>query len=615
MASLWSVADRANPVRLAALAGSMYVGQPVFSPDGKTLVLSGGWDWEPYVFDVTDPTRPALLSTVPEAFTGWLTYSPDGKTLAVSSPDSVWSLWDLTDRAKPVLLSKQDGWRAPVAFSPDGRSVLTAGAPGIVWDVTNPTRPAKVGTLDGDWSGVSVSPTRPLVATSDSTGALSFWHLDNPAKPRKFVTKAVRGYHATFSDDGLTLATSDREGTARLWDMTDNAPVHLADLDDHGGSAQDLSFSRDGRTLASTGSVGLLSLWNVAAHGQPALRGEARANAFEKGVAAALTPDGQRLVTVQSAGTATVWDVPAMVERVTVPVSPSRFVDRAAISPAGDLVAVSSLIDRVLTLTDLNNPGTPLSLPADASYVRGLAFSPDGNTLAVSGGFDVQMWDLTDRQNPVRLPDLMASDLTAVIRFSPDGRTVAVAEGRKVLLFNVADRWDPVQFGTLRGHADEVLALAFSPDSRLVATGSTDKTAALWEITGTPGRRAILTGNGGVAWTVAFAPDGRTLAVGTGDEAAAMWDVTEASGPVRVMTLKRTVLKTAGLVFHPDGRSLVSMGSSYGYARAALWDYSSLTALRADPAAVACGVAGGGLTPEEWAAAIPESPYQRTCAH
>ena len=77
--------------------------------------------------------------------------------------------------------------------------------------------------------------------------------------------------------------------------------------------------------------------------------------------------------------------------------------------------------------------------------------------------------------------------------------------------------------------------------------------------------------------------------------------------------MRRTSLGSKSLLPHPDGRTLTASGGEPGGRRAALWDYSSLIALRDEPAAVACRAAGGGFTADEWAAYIPEVAYQPTC--
>ncbi|WP_399457163.1 WD40 repeat domain-containing protein, partial [Streptomyces sp. WAC05858] len=60
---------------------------------------------------------------------------------------------------------------------------------------------------------------------------------------------------------------------------------------------------------------------------------------------------------------------------------------------------------------------------------------------------------------------------------------------------------------TLKGHNDNVLAVAFSPDGKTLATGSNDDTARLWS-TGTGSARTTLKGHNGNVWSVAFSPDG-----------------------------------------------------------------------------------------------------------
>jgi parallel beta-helix repeat protein len=209
--------------------------------------------------------------------------------------------------------------------------------------------------------------------------------------------------------------------------------------------------------------------------------------------------------------------------------------------------------------------------------VFSVAFSPDGRLLA-SGSCgqrdssgdciqgEIKLWDVASGSEVRTLTG--HTDRVFSVAFSPDGRLLASGSGD-----NTIKLWDVAsgsEVRTLSGHTSWVFSVAFSPDGRLLASGSDDKTIRLWEVA--TGREVrTLTGHTDRVFSVAFSPDGRLLASGSGswDRTIKLWDV--ASGR-EVRTLSGHTSWVFSVAFSPDGRLLAS-GS--GDKTIKLWDVAS----------------------------------------
>lgn len=212
-------------------------------------------------------------------------------------------------------------------------------------------------------------------------------------------------------------------------------------------------------------------------------------------------------------------------------------------------------------------------LKGHSGCIMALAFTANRDVLA-SGGVDgtVRLWDFTGSKPSEKASMHKHLDAVHSVAFSPDSKLLASGSGAMdgiVWVFNISSG-QPKELSVLQGHQGPVDALAFSPDSKLVASGGNDMIVRLWEVDRQSKPKAVLKGHIRPIKDVTFSPDGQTLASAAQDYTVRLWAIG------RMWSKEKAVLpheaEVYSVAFVPGGR-LMATASQDQLVR--LWDLTA----------------------------------------
>jgi WD40 repeat protein len=484
----------------ARLRHGSYVSFLGFSPDSKEIVTrdgSGLWRvWnaadgkEVRNFGLVSPTNvvygPNLLST-------------DGRFLAgAGATDRGLRLWEFAS-GKELWAAAGNASASPLAFAPDGKTLLTRSSTGELqlreaatgkelWQtkVSPQPRATVIPAFAADGKTIALKTNDGSIKLLDAATGQALPHFAVQLDIKKFFT--VFG-PAVFSPDGKLLASASSErrdnkilGVVHIWET--ESGKELRQINGPDGTRTPVPvFTPDFRAVAWAALDGTIRLYELETGKEIRKIGEPQADRAASGTPM-FSPDGKVLLWRTLSGSSVVWDLDTDKEIVLGRNGPGTYVGALAFAADGKTLA-ATMANYSVRLWDLPSGKDRFGEGSGhAGNILALALSPDGQTAtSIGGDRTLRRWEVSTGREllQVALGQTARFNISAL---SPDGRTAAIGLF-KDNVFNTIELWDTTAGKSTRQiEVDQPLdfaSLSISADSKTLLARDRVGTLRLWE--------------------------------------------------------------------------------------------------------------------------------------
>ncbi|MBW6474498.1 MAG: WD40 repeat domain-containing protein, partial [Anaerolineaceae bacterium] len=464
-----------------------------FSPNGKSLALGGHSDslqmWDT---DTWQQSRGILVSSDRRITT--MQFSPDGLLIATAHTNNTINLWDAESKENilEIEVSFPGGWsfyKKCLTFSPDGRKLAMGTLYGTItlFDSQNGNTIRSLDHHYGRLESIVFSTNGRVIASSSSDETIRFWNVQDGQLLSTLQSEAVNGL--TFSPDEKLIAGRydvwkgglGLQGKTEAWAIGSGQSIgwiskYYAD-ENYFSEINMISFSPDFKSVV-TGEGGVIELWNV----------ENKKNIFSVKIGSDITwlvftPDGSGIIAGSEEGQLYVLDA-INGKQLEIIEAHNDLIAEMTFSNDGSMLT-SRYKDNTILIWDTKSWQKLQVVDFINASIFGMNYSPGNNLLAICHTGGITLWDIKNNKNRFSQDLILTEGFPNSCRaftFSPDGQlfvwSTGFGHGENNLFILDTQRAELVASFALSG----IYSLAFSPDGRILVSGSDNGALSLYNI-------------------------------------------------------------------------------------------------------------------------------------